>query len=138
MSRPRSLRIGHLRQDDEPVPDRTVGAHLRRAAGLEEIYVQRWLGGLPRFDEGHLATVAKVRSLLDDAPSAPTPDSDIDAVRWDPASGETVADRLRDIVAESMGYDAEDLPDELPLIEEWFEFVGEKLPTGIPGMLCIP
>lgn len=41
-----------------------------RAAGLEEIYVQRWLGGLPRFDEGHLATVAKVRSLLHDAPSA--------------------------------------------------------------------
>ena len=41
-----------------------------RAAGLEEIYVQRWLGGLPRFDEGHLATVAKVRSLLHDEPKA--------------------------------------------------------------------
>lgn len=41
-----------------------------QAAGLEEIYVQRWLGGLPRFDEGHLATVAKVRSLLDDEPKA--------------------------------------------------------------------
>ena len=38
-----------------------------RAAGLEEIYVQRWLGGLPRFDEHHLATVARVRSLLFDA-----------------------------------------------------------------------
>lgn len=41
-----------------------------RAAGLEEIYVQRWLGGLPRFDENHLATVAKVRSLLLDEPKA--------------------------------------------------------------------
>ena len=41
-----------------------------RAAGLEEIYVQRWLGGLPRFDENHLATVAKVRSLLNDEPKA--------------------------------------------------------------------
>lgn len=41
-----------------------------RAAGLEEIYVQRWLGGLPRFDEGHLATVTKVRSLLLDEPKA--------------------------------------------------------------------
>ena len=41
-----------------------------RAAGLEEIYVQRWLGGLPRFDEGHLATVSKVRSLLLDEPKA--------------------------------------------------------------------
>ena len=41
-----------------------------RTAGLEEIYVQRWLGGLPRFDEGHLATVAKVRRLLNDEPKA--------------------------------------------------------------------
>ena len=41
-----------------------------RAAGLEEIYVQRWLGGLPRFDEHHLATVARVRSLLLDDPKA--------------------------------------------------------------------
>ncbi|WKD56788.1 Protoporphyrinogen oxidase [Corynebacterium capitovis DSM 44611] len=35
-----------------------------RAAGLEEIYVQRWFGGLPRYDETHLATVAKVSALL--------------------------------------------------------------------------
>jgi len=33
---PRSLRIGHLGQDDEPVPGRTVGAHLRRAAGIQD------------------------------------------------------------------------------------------------------
>ncbi|WP_257159066.1 protoporphyrinogen oxidase [Corynebacterium cystitidis] len=39
-----------------------------RAAGLEEIYVQRWLGGLPRYDEHHLATVRKVFSLIDDIP----------------------------------------------------------------------
>lgn len=36
VGRTRSLRIGHLGQDDEPVPGRTVGAHLRRAAGLEQ------------------------------------------------------------------------------------------------------
>lgn len=35
-----------------------------RAAGLAEIYTQRWFGGLPRYDETHLATVAKVRSLI--------------------------------------------------------------------------
>lgn len=35
-----------------------------RAAGLEEIYVQRWFGGLPRYDEHHLATVKTVQSLL--------------------------------------------------------------------------
>ncbi len=39
-----------------------------RAAGLEEIYVQRWLGGLPRYDENHIATVRKVFSLIDDVP----------------------------------------------------------------------
>lgn len=48
----------------------TVTGFDGRAAGLEEIYVQRWLGGLPRFDEGHLATVSKVRSLLLDEPKA--------------------------------------------------------------------
>ncbi|WP_026918493.1 polyketide synthase Pks13 [Gordonia shandongensis] len=37
--------------------------------------------------------------------------------RWDPASGETVGDRLAVIVGESMGYDPEDLPREIPLIE---------------------
>lgn len=39
-----------------------------RAAGLEEIYVQRWLGGLPRYDEHHLATVAAVEKELDKVP----------------------------------------------------------------------
>lgn len=35
-----------------------------RAAGLSEIYVQRWFGGLPRYDETHLATVAAVREEI--------------------------------------------------------------------------
>ncbi|WP_018297841.1 protoporphyrinogen oxidase [Corynebacterium lubricantis] len=35
-----------------------------RAAGLEEIYVQRWFGGLPRYNETHLATVEEVRGHL--------------------------------------------------------------------------
>ncbi|MGB3602342.1 MAG: polyketide synthase Pks13 [Gordonia sp. (in: high G+C Gram-positive bacteria)] len=37
--------------------------------------------------------------------------------RWDPESSETVGDRLAVIVGESMGYDPEDLPREVPLIE---------------------
>lgn len=40
-----------------------------------------------------------------------------DASLWDPQSGETVEERLRSIVSESMGYDVEDLPGELPLID---------------------
>lgn len=45
------------------------------------------------------------------------PTVDTDAVRWDPTSGQTVADRLKEIVSESMGYDVDDLPGELPLID---------------------
>lgn len=37
-----------------------------RAAGLSEIYVQRWFGGLPRYDETHLGTVAAVHDALAD------------------------------------------------------------------------
>lgn len=79
---------------------------------------------------------------LDDAPSAPTPNSDVDAVdavRWDPASGETVADRLRDIVSESMGYDAEDLPDELPLIDLGLDsLMGMRIKNRVENDFQIP
>jgi polyketide synthase 13 len=37
--------------------------------------------------------------------------------RWSPDSGETVADRLASIVSMAMGYEPEDLPWEVPLIE---------------------
>ena len=56
-------------------------------------------------------------------PTAPSssrnslPSVDTDAERWSPESGESVADRLRSIVSESMGYDIDDLPGELPLID---------------------
>lgn len=39
-----------------------------RAAGLEEIFVQRWYGGLPRYSEKHLATLAQVREGLAQEP----------------------------------------------------------------------
>ena len=35
-----------------------------RAAGVAEIFTQRWFGGLPRFDAGHLETVAGARGAL--------------------------------------------------------------------------
>ena len=34
-------------------------------------------------------------------------------------------------VNEALAVNAAEWREELPLIEEWFEFVGEKLPTGI-------
>jgi polyketide synthase 13 len=40
-----------------------------------------------------------------------------DFVKWSPDSGETIAQRLGTIVAAAMGYEPEDLPWEVPLIE---------------------
>ena len=42
----------------------TITGFDARAAGVSEIYTQRWFGGLPRFDEHHLATVATVRERI--------------------------------------------------------------------------
>lgn len=39
-----------------------------RAAGLAEIFTQRWFGGLPRYDETHLATVAQARAAIAEVP----------------------------------------------------------------------
>lgn len=36
-----------------------------RAAGVSEIFTQRWFGGLPRFDATHLDTVAATRAALE-------------------------------------------------------------------------
>ncbi|MEW2479255.1 phosphoenolpyruvate carboxykinase (GTP) [Mycobacterium sp. NPDC049093] len=47
-------------------------------------------------------------------------DLDLDGLDVDPAD-----------VDEALAVNAEEWKAELPLIEEWFEFVGEKLPTGI-------
>lgn len=46
----------------------TVTGFDGRAAGLSEIFTQRWLGGLPRYDEGHLAVVEKFRAELGGVP----------------------------------------------------------------------
>ncbi len=43
--------------------------------------------------------------------------AEVFADRWDPASSQTLEDRLTIIVAESMGYAPEDLPGEIPLVE---------------------
>ena len=73
-----------------------------------------------------------------DADTADTDDTD-DAVRWDPNSGESVEDRLRDIVSESMGYDAADLPDELPLIDLGLDsLMGMRIKNRVENDFQIP
>ncbi|WP_291313927.1 polyketide synthase Pks13 [Corynebacterium sp. UBA2622] len=66
-------------------------------------------------------------------------DDDVEAVRWDPDSGETVRERLRAIVSESMGYDAEDLPDELPLIDLGLDsLMGMRIKNRVENDFQIP
>ncbi|WP_035011900.1 polyketide synthase Pks13 [Corynebacterium jeikeium] len=62
------------------------------------------------------AASASAASAKESAGNA-LPEVDETADRWDPNSGESAGDRLRAIVSESMGYDIEDLPGELPLID---------------------
>ncbi|GAA1165680.1 Phthiocerol/phenolphthiocerol synthesis polyketide synthase type I PpsA [Corynebacterium glaucum] len=81
-----------------------------------------------------VAGVAEVEpsSLVDE------PDDAIEAFRWDPAT-ETVAERLRAIVSESMGFDAEDLPDELPLIDLGLDsLMGMRIKNRIENDFQIP
>ncbi|WP_297849995.1 protoporphyrinogen oxidase [uncultured Corynebacterium sp.] len=59
-----------IRADEDDLVDwalddlATITGFDGREAGLEEIYVQRWFGGLPRFDEKHVETVADVDKQL--------------------------------------------------------------------------
>ena len=116
--------------------------------------------GVALVAEGFAATLdvagAPVQGVMEperhDGPSAPaaagvagvagvagTDDADVEAVRWDPASGETVAERLRGIVSESMGYDPEDLPDELPLIDLGLDsLMGMRIKNRVENDFQIP
>ena len=63
------------------------------------------------------AGAAEASGLVDQ--SLTVEDDIVDEIgnRWTAESGESVADRLARIVGESMGYDPDDLPREIPLIE---------------------
>ncbi|WP_165165059.1 type I polyketide synthase [Corynebacterium qintianiae] len=71
--------------------------------------------------------------------AAPIHDPEVEVVRWDPASGETVEQRLRAIVSETMGYDAEDLPNELPLIDLGLDsLMGMRIKNRVENDFQIP
>lgn len=76
------------------------------------------------------------------APSLPagiSPTVEVDTIRWDPASGESVEDRLRAIVSESMGYDVDDLPGELPLIDLGLDsLMGMRIKNRVENDFQIP
>ncbi|WP_460490760.1 alpha/beta fold hydrolase, partial [Corynebacterium nasicanis] len=75
------------------------------------------------------------------APQAAEPEAEleIEEVRWDPSSGESVEDRLRAIVSESMGYDVDDLPRELPLIDLGLDsLMGMRIKNRVENDFQIP
>ena len=68
-------------------------------------------------DSGEAPAAPAAQALAKESAGNTLPEVDETADRWDPNSGESAGDRLRAIVSESMGYDIEDLPGELPLID---------------------
>ena len=66
-------------------------------------------------------------------------DLDVEVVRWDPSSGESVEDRLRSIVSESMGYDVDDLPSDLPLMDLGLDsLMGMRIKNRVENDFQIP
>lgn len=60
-------------------------------------------------------------------------------MKWDPTTGETVEERMRTIVSEAMGYDVEDLPRELPLIDLGLDsLMGMRIKNRIEHDFSIP
>ncbi|MEJ5998148.1 alpha/beta fold hydrolase [Corynebacterium sp. H130] len=73
------------------------------------------------------------------AAPAVTDEVTIESMHWDPASGETVEQRMRTIVSEAMGYDVEDLPRELPLIDLGLDsLMGMRIKNRIEHDFQIP
>ena len=131
------------------------------AAGELTTMVRRGLGGLTitvyngaiLVAEGFASTLDLGQATLPGVTEAPQPapevkaareqlirgaTDDIDVVRWDPAT-ETVEERLRAIVSESMGYDVDDLPDELPLIDLGLDsLMGMRIKNRVENDFQIP
>lgn len=64
------VRMGEDELVDLALDDlQTITGFDGRAAGLEEIYLQRWFGGLPVYGPEHLKTVAAAKALLSEIPN---------------------------------------------------------------------
>ena len=62
-----------------------------------------------------------------------------ESLKWDPTSGETVEQRMRLIVSEAMGYDIQDLPGELPLIDLGLDsLMGMRIKNRIEHDFSLP
>ncbi|KQB83469.1 polyketide synthase Pks13 [Corynebacterium lowii] len=128
------------------------------ATGEVTTIVSRHLGGLSlavyagsgtALAEGFAASAGLPG--IEETPAAPAPaaprtgipdargEIEVETRHWDPNSGETVEQRLRSIVSESMGYEAEDLPLELPLIDLGLDsLMGMRIKNRIENDFQIP
>ncbi|MGP6175236.1 polyketide synthase Pks13 [Corynebacterium sp. A21] len=77
-------------------------------------------------------------SAAQSATAAEYSDLTVEAVRWDSAT-ESVEQRMKTIVSESMGYDVDDLPRELPLIDLGLDsLMGMRIKNRIENDFQIP
>ncbi len=94
-----------------------VHAHGEAAGAFTLVAECAVSGGIPidpdTAPEPHYVSAESDAPVVDDADDD---DNSADG-RWDPASGEKIADRLARIVGSSMGYSPDDLPRELPLLD---------------------
>ncbi|QCB29368.1 type I polyketide synthase [Corynebacterium endometrii] len=89
------------------------------------------LGGAP-------ASLPGVAEVNESKRPASFVDDGVEAVRWNPEE-ETVEERLSLIVSESMGYDASDLPRELPLIDLGLDsLMGMRIKNRVENDFQIP
>lgn len=86
--------------------------------------------------EGFASVLEVAAPETTETPAAPTEEF---GLKWDPNSGESVEDRMRTIVSEAMGYDIEDLPRELPLIDLGLDsLMGMRIKNRIEHDFSIP
>ncbi|MDY6050332.1 MAG: polyketide synthase Pks13 [Corynebacterium sp.] len=100
--------------------------------------------------EGFAVAGTGVAAPAPEAAAAPAPETTVTSIfaaddvavearHWDPESGESVQERLTAIVSESMGYEAEDLPGELPLIDLGLDsLMGIRIKNRIENDFQIP
>ncbi|AUH67369.1 polyketide synthase Pks13 [Gordonia sp. PS3] len=102
-----------------------ISVHAGPQGGFALLYQAAVTGGTVRepvpsatgADAQTPAEAAKASGFVDEKVVVEDEVVDVIGDRWSPDSGESVGDRLAVIVGESMGYDPEDLPREIPLIE---------------------
>lgn len=88
---------------------------------------------------GDVQLVLGTPAVVSSNDEEPLSDNVSPALKWDPASGETVEQRMRAIVSEAMGYDMQDLPGELPLIDLGLDsLMGMRIKNRIEHDFSLP